>query len=77
MLPIEWLRWTIILVCFLDSGLLIGEVFYTEFKQTDLKKKITVLSCIGVVHLAIVLTYKLYFFSAVSLSKADTSSLNT
>lgn len=68
MIPVEWLRWGIIIFCFLISGIFIGISFYTEFKSFGVMKNTVLLSCVGVVHFALALVYKLYFFGKVTLS---------
>ena len=68
MIPIEWLRWGIILFCFLVSVVFIEEAFFMEFRQVGLVKNVTVLTSICVFHFVLALIYKLYFFREIKQS---------
>lgn len=68
MIPVEWLRWGIIIFCFLVSVVFIEEAFFLEFRQVELVKNVTVLTTIGVFHFVLALVYKLYFFREIQHS---------
>ena len=69
-MPLEWVRWLVIALAAAVSTLSLCAAFVGAFKD-DMAKGTPVVIGIALVHVALALVYKLYFFANINVPSSD------
>lgn len=70
MVPYEWVRWLVIAIAAAVSTLSLCAAFVGGFRE-DMAKGTPVIIAIALVHVALALVYKLYFFANIKVPSSD------
>eukprot|EP01106_Pelomyxa_sp_JSP_P016326 TRINITY_DN602_c0_g1_i2.p1 TRINITY_DN602_c0_g1~~TRINITY_DN602_c0_g1_i2.p1 ORF type:complete len:214 (-),score=37.55 TRINITY_DN602_c0_g1_i2:61-702(-) len=62
-LPYNWLQWVIISLCCVDSTVVLCWSLFPRVNKVEVKKWVPTLIVIALLHIALALTFKLYFFN--------------